>query len=926
MSLRIFALLLLLCCALPMAPAAAQALPSGFHVSDSISGRALPTGVYFAHDGRVFVTEKNGRIWVYANLLDADPQLFADLSLEVHDNWDRGLLGFALDPRFPEVPYVYVQYAYNGGLFPWLDPVPWTPRWPSCAAGNPNCGVNGGTDYCPDPPGDTDMGGGCVIGGRVSRLTVSGNGVTAETVLLEDWYQQFPSHSIGTILFGPDGYLYAGGGDGASFNWHDFGQAGNPDWPDQRSPLNPSSPNDQATNQGGSLRAQGLEIEDLYTGTPGVPGSDQVWLNGSIVRIDPATGAGAPGNPLAGDPMPNAQRIVAYGLRNPFRFTFRPGTNGELWVGDVGENVWEEINRVPTLSGNPAPALSNFGWPCFEGRGHHAGFTGPICSALYSGGNTGGRTPQTQPWYTYQHVGGSDITGLAFYTGNSYPAAYQDALFFADNSRQRIFVIPYVDANADGIPDAPADSSAATFYGDGAFNATQLVSGPGGDLFYANIGSGRISRIWYCNACTNRAPSAAIALDAGSTGDGAPRTIAFTAINSVDPDADALTYDWDLDGDGNYGDASGPTASAFFGSDGLHTVAVQASDGHGGIDVARMTVRVGSGNTPPTVAITSPAPSFAWIANAPVTLAATSSDAEQGTLTDDELAWTVYREDCTNPDFTGCTESVLGNYTGANTSFVAPDAAFPAYLRIVLVGTDEGGLSDTREVDIYPATASVTLASAPGGLVLGLGGGAPVAAPHTWSVIVGAHFEVSAPSPQGVGTVQYAFDSWSDGGAATHLAQVDAPGSSTLTATFVAPADVAVAIDDGRAGLQPGETDQWTLTVDNTGPNALAGVAVAAHLPASLQDAHWTCSATAGSSCGAAGAGSLADAASLAVGGRVTYIVIATVVADASGSITVSAAATLPAGFANQDPADDNASDTDVVLTDVVFRDGFDVD
>src|SRR3954468_7760802 len=80
----------------------AQELPQGFHRTDQITGRDLPTGAYFAHDGRIFVTEKSGAIWVYQNLLDTAPTLFADLSSEIHTEGDRGLLGFALDPRFPE--------------------------------------------------------------------------------------------------------------------------------------------------------------------------------------------------------------------------------------------------------------------------------------------------------------------------------------------------------------------------------------------------------------------------------------------------------------------------------------------------------------------------------------------------------------------------------------------------------------------------------------------------------------------------------------------------------------------------------------------------------------------------------------------------------------------------------------------------------
>ena len=890
------------------ASALAQTLPSGFVRNDPFcpnlvnpdpTCRNQPTGVYFAHDGRVFVTEKSGLIWVYQNLLDGNPQVFADLGANVHDFWDRGLLGFALDPDFPETPVVYVQYAYDGGLGLGGP----TPRWPLA--------------NCPDPPGATTPGGGCVISGRVSKLEVSGNTAGNEQVLVEDWYQQYPSHSIGTIRFGPDGYLYAGGGDGASFNFHDFGQSGNAAYPDQRSPLNPLDPNDQATNQGGSLRSLGIEIESIYNAN----GND-VWLNGSIIRIDPRTGLGAPGNPLAADPRPNAQRIIAYGLRNPFRFTFRPGTAGELWVGDVGENTWEEIERIPALPASGA-TLQNFGWPCYEGRGHHTGFTGPICTALYANGNTGGRTPQTPPWYTYTHVGGSDITGLAFYEGSTYPAQYHNSLFFSDNSRQVIFNIPYVDTNADGIPDPPADSSASAFFGGANATAVQLTSGPGGDLFFANINNGRISRIAYCDHCQNLAPSAAIALDAASSANGAPRDVGFTAANSVDPNgADTLNYSWDLDGDGNFGDASGVSASAFYAANGVHTVSVQVSDGNGGVDVASMRIEVG--NTAPTVTITAPAASLLWSSAQDIALTATSSDAEQGTLPDSALAWQVFREDCTNPDFTGCTETLFGNFTGSSTSFIAPDAAFPAYLRIVLTGTDDGGLSDTQEVSIYPATVDVTLATAPSGLALAFAGGAAVAAPTTHTVIANAGFEVAAPSPQSLAGTEYDFSSWSDGGAADHVAHIATPGTATLTASFAAPADIAVAIDDGVGAIGSGDSVTWTLTVDNAGVNSLAGVGVTATLPATLLGAHWTCSATGGSACTAAGEGAPNDSADIASGGRVTYLVNAEVAPGASGSITVAANATIPSGYVNLSPADDSASDTDTVFSDLIFRDGFD--
>ena len=74
----------------------------------------------------------------------------------------------------------------------------------------------------------------------------------------------------------------------------------------------------------------------------------RVTLDGSILRVNPDTGAASAGNPAISDANLNRRRIVAHGLRNPFRFTFRPGT-GEIWSGDVGWNTWEEINRTQNM-------------------------------------------------------------------------------------------------------------------------------------------------------------------------------------------------------------------------------------------------------------------------------------------------------------------------------------------------------------------------------------------------------------------------------------------------------------------------------------------------------------------------------------------------------------------------------------------------
>ena len=276
------------------------------------SGLTNPTAVRFASDGRVFVAEKRGVIKVFDSL---DRHHADDLRrperqrLQLLGPWPARL---ALDPNFPTNPYVYALYTYDaaiGGT---------APRW-----GTP--GVY--SDPCPTPPGAT--GDGCLVSGRLSRLQANGNTMTGpEQVLIEDWCQQYPSHSIGAVEFGRDGALYASGGDGASFNFVDYGQDG--------SPLNPCGDPPGAvgaaltppTAEGGALRSQ-----DLRTG------GDPVSLDGSIIRVDPATGAALADNPLAGSSDPNARRIIAYGLRNPFRFTIRPGTERALGGGRRLERV-----------------------------------------------------------------------------------------------------------------------------------------------------------------------------------------------------------------------------------------------------------------------------------------------------------------------------------------------------------------------------------------------------------------------------------------------------------------------------------------------------------------------------------------------------------------------------------------------------------
>ena len=245
---RIAAILVATCLISPVAgnpPAVrAAALPAGFQETTVISGLNAPTVVRFAPDGRVFVGEKSGIIKVFDSLADTTPTVFADLRTNVHDYWDRACWAWPCRPDFPADPYVYVLYSYDHILG---DTAP-APRW---------------GDTCPTPPGAT--GDGCVISGRLSRLQAAGNSMTGgEQVLIEDWCQQYPSHSVGSLAFGADGALYVSGGDGASFNFADYGQDGAPLNPCGDPPVPAGGIQTSPTAEGGALRSQDLRT----TGDP----------------------------------------------------------------------------------------------------------------------------------------------------------------------------------------------------------------------------------------------------------------------------------------------------------------------------------------------------------------------------------------------------------------------------------------------------------------------------------------------------------------------------------------------------------------------------------------------------------------------------------------------------------------------------------
>ena len=492
-------------------------------------------------------------------------------------------------------------------------------------------------------------------------------------------------------------------------------------------------------------------------------------FNGKILRINP-DGSVPSDNPFYDGPGPNDDAIWALGLRNPFRFTFDSAT-GRMLIGDVGEGSWEEVD-IGTRG-------SNYGWPTCEG----------VC----------GVSGMTNPIYTYSHAGrDASITGGVVYHGNTFGPGYDGSYFFGDYPQNWIKRLTFdASGNLTGTQNfLPANGAVDGPYGD----PVNICQGPDGSLYYVDIGaldvpnSGTIRRVRNLNG--DLPPIAASAANP-STG-AAPLTVAFSSAGSSDPEGRSLTYSWDF-GDGTTSTAANP--SHVYPAQGSYSVRLAVSDG-ANTAFSRPRSRSGSAvlrsrRSPRLPTGRSSRPGQV------INFAGGATDPDDGTLSGASLSWTVVFNHETHQ------HPGPGPFTGSSGSFTMPisghDFTGTTNYQIILTATDSSGLSTSTSVFIRPRKVNVTFNSAPQGLTI-LVDSLPHTTPYTFDSLIGFHHTIDAPSPQSLAGSNYAFTSWSDGGAQVHDIVVPSVDQA-YTATFIKPSVGLVAAYGFNAGSGSVVTD-----------------------------------------------------------------------------------------------------------------------
>ncbi len=540
---------------------------------------------------------------------------------------------------------------------------------------------------------------------RVTRFKVNSSNPNradplSQTIIWQDNLEVPRLHHGGTIVFGNDGKMYISVGDGGYAN--------------------------------------GARAQELTN------------FRGKILRLN-RDGTIPTDNPFYDGNGPNYDAIWALGLRNPFRITYDLPT-GRLFIGDVGNATYEEINV--------GAAGANYGWPRCEGT---------TCTGAPP-------TNYRPPLYSYIHTNGrsASITMGFVYRGVQFPGAYAGSLFYGDYSQnwiRRLTFDPFGNFTGSAFFE-PHNSQLDGPYGE----IVDLKLGPEGALYYVSLGTGpnlgTIRRIKYTGA--NQPPVITLATASPTSGTGPPLTVNFSGA-ATDADNDPLHYFWQF-GDGT--ETQGANVTHTYTQSGQYTARLTASDGVNQTLSNPITIHVGS---PPVATITAPVDGLTFRAGDVITFTGTATDAD-GPLAANNYSWTI---DLVHLDHI---HPALGAVTGMSGTFTIPrndhDLNNTTRYRITLTVTDASGQSDTESVTIYPQTVNLTFASVPPGLVLNLNG-IPRVAPFTVNSVINFQHVLDAPVQQQAGGVNYQFMSWSDGGAPSHTITVPATGN-TYTVNYQA--------------------------------------------------------------------------------------------------------------------------------------------
>ena len=519
---------------------------------------------------------------------------------------------------------------------------------------------------------------------RVVRLTANGDVVLpgSRVILLElDPLSTATNHNGGALHFGADGNLYIAVGD----------------------------------------NAEGSNSQNLSN------------LLGKILRIVP-DGTIPSDNPFVQSTTARHE-IWALGLRNPFTFAFR-GTTNLMYINDVGQSTWEEIDLG--LAG------ANYGWPATEG---------PTTNPAYK-----------SPVYYYGHSDGCAITGGAFYSPSTpnFPSSYVGKYFFGDYCSGFIRILN------------PSTAQATNFI-TGASQPVDIHVGADGSLYYLARGTGSVMKVRYT---TNLFPVITTQPKSQLISAGYPVTFSVAASGPS-----PYSYQWMRNGVNMTGATASSYKFATTLADNGAQFRVRVSNAYGSASSNTATLSVTS-DKPPTSQILTPAVGATYFGGMVVNYSGSASDKEDGTLPASAFTWRVdfHHDSHVHPFIPPTTGSKTGTFTMPNRGEVSSNVYYYITLKVV----DSVGLTSTTVRYILPRKANMTFATQPAGLKISLDGGSGRITPFTVTGVVGIIRSIAAPSPQTLNGLSYNFQSWSDGGARSH--EISTPAVNTTdTANFIRP-------------------------------------------------------------------------------------------------------------------------------------------